>query len=257
MTVPSPSNKVALVTGGSAGIGRATAVAFARAGASVVVAGRRRAEGEQTVRLVEEAGSRGLFVPADVRHAAEVEKLVAACVEAFGGLDWAFNNAGIEGTAYVKTADYDEQAFREVIDVNLTGVFLSMKHEIPAMLARGGGAIVNMSSVAGLMGGVVGAAYHASKHGVVGLTKTAALDYAKAGIRVNAVCPAVITTDMARRLFLQDRELAKEIMAAHPIGRVGTVEEVANAVVWLCSDQASFITGDTLRIDGGMLAGVG
>jgi NAD(P)-dependent dehydrogenase (short-subunit alcohol dehydrogenase family) len=257
MTVPSPSTKVALVTGGSAGIGRAAAVAFARAGARVVVAGRRRAEGEQTVRLVEQAGSQGLFVPADVRHAGEVSGLVAACVEAFGGLDWAFNNAGIEGTAYVKTADYDEQAFREVIDVNLTGVFLSMKYEIPAMLARGGGAIVNMSSVAGLMGGVVGAAYHASKHGVVGLTKTAALDYAKAGIRVNAVCPAVITTDMAKRLFLQDRELAKEIMAAHPIGRVGTVEEVANAVAWLCSDQASFITGDTLRIDGGMLAGVG
>lgn len=253
----SDASKVALVTGGSAGIGRAAAVAFARAGARVVVAGRRRAEGEETVRLVEQAGSQGLFVPADVRHGAEVARLVTACVEAFGGLDWAFNNAGIEGTAYVKTADYDEQAFREVIDVNLTGVFLSMKHEIPAMLARGGGAIVNMSSVAGLMGGVVGAAYHASKHGVVGLTKTAALDYAKAGIRVNAVCPAVITTDMARRLFLQDRELAKEIMAAHPIGRVGTVEEVANAVVWLCSDQASFITGDTLRIDGGMLAGVG
>lgn len=250
------SSKVALVTGGSSGIGRAAAVAFARAGARVVVAARRRAEGEATVRMVEEAGSRGLFVPADVRHAAEVQKLVGACVEAFGGLDWAFNNAGIEGQAYVKTADYPEDVFREVIDVNLTGVFLSMKYEIPAMLARGGGAIVNMSSVAGLMGGVVGAAYHASKHGVVGLTKTAALDYARDGIRVNAVCPAVITTDMAKRLFLQDRELAKEIMAAHPVGRVGTVDEVAGAVVWLCSSQATFITGETLRIDGGMLAGV-
>jgi NAD(P)-dependent dehydrogenase (short-subunit alcohol dehydrogenase family) len=254
MTETSP--KVALVTGGSSGIGRAAAVAFARADARVVVAARRRAEGEETVRLVEEAGGRGLFVPADVRHAAEVRELVAACVEAFGGLDWAFNNAGIEGTAYVKTADYDEATFREVIDVNLTGTFLSMKYEIPALLARGGGAIVNMSSVAGLMGGIVGAAYHASKHGVVGLTKTAALDYAKEGIRVNAVCPGVITTDMARRAFLRDRELAKEMMAAHPIGRVGTVEEVASAVVWLCSSQASFITGETLRIDGGMLAGV-
>jgi NAD(P)-dependent dehydrogenase (short-subunit alcohol dehydrogenase family) len=140
--------------------------------------------------------------------------------------------------------------------VNLTGVFLSMKYEIPAMLARGGGAIVNMSSVAGLMGGVVGAAYHASKHGVVGLTKTAALDYAQDGIRVNAVCPAVITTDMAKRLFYQDPGIAREIVAAHPIGRVGNVDEVANAVVWLCSGQASFITGETLRIDGGMLAGV-
>ncbi|MEQ1800974.1 MAG: SDR family oxidoreductase [Gammaproteobacteria bacterium] len=248
--------KVALVTGGSSGIGRATAVAFARAGARVVVAARRREEGEETVRLVEAAGSSGMFVPADVRHSGELRGLVAACVDACGGLDYAFNNAGIEGTAYVKTADYDEETFRQVIDVNLTGVFLSMKYEIPAMLARGGGAIVNMSSVAGLMGGAVGAAYHASKHGVVGLTKTAALDYAKAGIRVNAVCPAVITTDMAKRLFYQDPEIAKGIAAAHPIGRIGTVDEVANAVVWLCSDQASFITGETLRIDGGMLAGV-
>ncbi len=256
MNTPALSNKVALVTGGSSGIGRAAALAFARAGARVVVAARRRTEGEATVRLVEEAGSSGLFVPADVRHASEVSSLVVACVEAFGGLDCAFNNAGIEGTAYVKTADYDEATFREVVDVNLTGVFLSMKYEIPALLARGGGAIVNMSSVAGLMGGVVGAAYHASKHGVVGLTKTAALDYAKDGIRVNAVCPAVITTDMARRLFFQDREVSRQIMAAHPVGRVGTVDEVANAVVWLCSDQASFITGETLRIDGGMLAGV-
>ncbi|MBL8201497.1 MAG: SDR family oxidoreductase [Chromatiales bacterium] len=251
-----PSEKVALITGGSSGIGRATAVAFAKTGARVVVAARRRAEGEETVRLVEAAGSTGLFVPADVRLAAELRALVAACVEAYGGLDYAFNNAGIEGTGYVKTADYDEETFRQVIDVNLTGVFLSMKYEIPALLARGGGAIVNMSSVAGLMGGAVGAAYHASKHGVVGLTKTAALDYAKAGIRVNAVCPAVITTDMAKRLFYQDPGIAKEIVAAHPIGRIGTVDEVADAVVWLCSDQASFITGETLRIDGGMLAGL-
>jgi NAD(P)-dependent dehydrogenase (short-subunit alcohol dehydrogenase family) len=248
--------KVALITGGSSGIGRAAAIAFARSGARVVVAARRRTEGEETVRLVEAAGSHGLFVPADVRHSSELRALVAACAEAFGGLDYAFNNAGIEGTAYVKTADYDEETFRQVIDVNLTGVFLSMKHEIPALLARGGGAIVNMSSVAGLMGGAIGAAYHASKHGVIGLTKTAALDYAKAGIRVNAVCPAVITTDMAKRLFYRDPGTAGEIAAMHPIGRLGTVEEVANAVVWLCSDQASFITGETLRIDGGMLAGL-
>jgi NAD(P)-dependent dehydrogenase (short-subunit alcohol dehydrogenase family) len=250
------SAKVVLITGGSSGIGRAAAVAFAKAGARVVVAARRRGEGEETVRLVEAAGSTGMFVPADVRHASELSALVAACVETYGGLDYAFNNAGIEGTAYVKTADYDEETFRQVIDVNLTGVFLSMKYEIPALLARGGGAIVNMSSVAGLIGGPVGPAYHASKHGVVGLTKTAALDYAKAGIRINAVCPAVIATDMAERAFFQNPEIGKEMMAAHPIGRIGTVEEVANAVVWLCSDQASFITGETLRIDGGMLAGL-
>ena len=252
----STSTKVALITGGSSGIGRAAAVAFAKTGARVVVAARRRTEGETTLRLVEAAGSEGIFVPADVRHAAEVRAMVQACVEAYGGLDYAFNNAGIEGSAFVKTADYDEETFRQVIDVNLTGVFLSMKYEIPALLARGGGAIVNMSSVAGLIGGVVGAAYHASKHGVIGLTKTAALDYAKDGIRVNAVCPAVITTDMASRLFYQDPEVAKQIVAMHPMGRVGTVDEVANAVVWLCSDQSGFITGETLRIDGGMLAGV-
>ena len=252
----SRSTKVALITGGSAGIGRAAAGAFAKSGARVVVAARRRTEGEATLRLVEAAGSEGIFVPADVRHAAEVRAMVQACVEAYGGLDYAFNNAGIEGSAFVKTADYDEETFRQVIDVNLTGVFLSMKYEIPALLARGGGAIVNMSSVAGLIGGVVGAAYHASKHGVIGLTKTAALDYAKDGIRVNAVCPAVITTDMASRLFYQDPEVAKQIVAMHPMGRVGTVDEVANAVVWLCSDQSGFITGETLRIDGGMLAGV-
>ncbi len=251
------SSKVVLITGGSSGIGRATAVAFARSGARVVIAARRRDEGEETLRLVEAAGSEGQFVPADVRHASEVRAMVEACVEAYGGLDYAFNNAGIEGTGYVKTADYDEETFRQVIDVNLTGVFLSMKYEIPAMLARGGGAIVNMSSVAGLIGGMVGAAYHASKHGVIGLTKTAALDYAKDRIRINAVCPAVIKTAMAARLFNEDPKVADQIVAMHPVGRFGTVDEVANAVVWLCSDQASFITGETLRIDGGMLAGVG
>lgn len=251
------TGKVALITGGSSGIGRAAAVAFARTGARVVVAARRRTEGEETLRLVEAAGSEGIFVPVDVRHGEEVRKLVAATVEAYGGLDYAFNNAGIEGTAFVKTADYDEETFRQVIDVNLTGVFLAMKYEIPALLARGGGAIVNMSSVAGLIGGVIGAGYHASKHGVIGLTKTAALDYATDGIRVNAVCPGVITTEMAGRLFDEDPEVSRRIVALHPMGRVGTVEEVADAVVWLCSAQAGFITGEALRIDGGMLAGAG
>jgi len=248
--------KVALVTGGSSGIGRATAVAYARQGASVVVAARRRNEGERTVELIEAAGGRGLFVPTDVSSAAEVRALVDACVEHFGGLDCAFNNAGIEGTGFTKTADYDEETWRRVIDVNLTGVFLCLKYELPALLARGGGAIVNMSSVAGLVGGMVGSAYHASKHGVIGLTKTAALEYAKQGIRINAVCPAVIVTDMADRLFYQDPEVAKRIGAMHPVGRVGTVEEVAGAVVWLCSGAADFVTGEALRIDGGLLAGV-
>ncbi|MEZ5565949.1 MAG: SDR family oxidoreductase [Gammaproteobacteria bacterium] len=247
---------VALITGGSSGIGRAAALAFAAAGSQVVITARRRQEGEETVQLVEAAGGQCIFVPADVRHAKEVQAVVSTCIEVFGGLDYAFNNAGIEGTAFVKTADVPEDTFREVIDVNLTGTFLTMKYEIPAMLARGGGAIVNMSSVAGLVGGVIGAAYHASKHGVIGLTKTAALDYAKAGIRINAVCPGVVTTDMSRRMYYQDREASKQISGMHPMGRIGSVEEVAQAVVWLCSPQASFVTGETLRIDGGLLAGL-
>ncbi len=249
-------SRVVMVTGGTSGIGRATAVAFGRAGAQVAVASRRRPEGEETVRLVKAAGGDAIFLPMDVTDSEQVRSTVASCIEAFGGLDCAFNNAGIEGTAWVKTADYDERMFRKVIDVNLTGVFLSMKHEIPALLARGGGAIVNMSSVAGLTGGPVGPAYHASKHGVIGLTKTAALDYARKGIRVNAVCPAVIQTDMGMRLFQQDPEISSRITEMHPLGRIGTPEEVAAAVLWLCSDESSFVTGEALRIDGGMLAGV-
>jgi NAD(P)-dependent dehydrogenase (short-subunit alcohol dehydrogenase family) len=249
-------SRVALITGGTSGIGRAAAVAFGKAGARVAVASRRRREGEETVRLVEAAGGEAIYVPLDVTKSAEVRAAVGTCVETFGGLDYAFNNAGIEGTGWVKTADYDEDVFEQVIKVNLTGVFLCMKYEIPALLARGGGAIVNMSSVAGLVGGVVGPAYHASKHGVIGLTKTAALDYARQGIRVNAVCPAVIETDMGRRLFGRDQENAERVAGMHPVGRVGTPDEVAAAVLWLCSQESSFITGEALRIDGGLLAGV-
>ena len=250
------ASRAVLVTGGTSGIGRATAVAFGREGARVAVASRRRRQGEETVRLVEAAGGEAIFLPLDVADSAQVRATVAACVAAFGGLDYAFNNAGIEGAGWVKTADYDETVFRQVIDVNLTGVFLCMKYQIPAMLARGGGAIVNMSSVAGLIGGSVGAAYHASKHAVIGLTKTAALDYARKNIRVNAVCPAVIETDMGKRLFHRDEEMAQYIANLHPVGRIGAPDEVAAAVLWLCSPEASFITGEALRIDGGMLAGV-
>lgn len=247
--------KTIFITGGNDGIGLATARVFAELGANVSIMGRRAASNDAARADLESRGVRCIAVTGSVAVEADIQRALDQTIEAFGRLDYAFNNAGIEGTAFVKTADYDEETFRQVIDVNLTGVFLSMKYEIPALLARGGGAIVNMSSVAGLMGGPVGAAYHASKHGVVGLTRTAALEYATAGIRVNAVCPGVITTDMASRLFYQDPEVAKGILAMHPMGRVGTVDEVANAVVWLCSDQASFITGEELRIDGGMLAG--
>ena len=246
-------SKVALVTGGSSGIGRATAFAFAKARANVVVAARRVSEGEETVDLIRQAGGEAQFVQADVSVREDVERLVEYCVQTCGGLDYACNNAGIEGTPYVPTVEYDEDVWDRVMAVNLKGVWLCMKYQIPEMLKRGGGAIVNMSSVAGLKGGGIGSAYYASKHGVIGLTKAAAYEYAAEGIRINAVCPAVINTDMAERAFFHDKEMTERIIAKHPIGRVGTSEEVASAVVWLCSDGASFVTGHALPVDGGLL----
>ncbi|HEY2934060.1 MAG TPA: SDR family oxidoreductase [Acidobacteriota bacterium] len=245
--------KVALVTGGSTGIGRAGALAFARKGARVVVAARRGREGEETIALIRDSGGEAIFVQADVARASEVRDMVAKAASTYGRLDFAFNNAGIEGTAFVPTADYTEETWDQVISINLTGVWLSMKYEIPHILKQKG-AIVNMSSVAGLIGGPIGAGYHASKHGVVGLTRTAAIEYAAQGLRVNAVCPAVIITPMAERLFTDDPEAKQRVTALHPLGRVGRPEEVADAVVWLCSEHASFITGHALPIDGGMVA---
>lgn len=246
--------RIAVVTGGSSGLGRAAALAFGREGAKVVVSARRTAEGEETAALVRQAGGEAIFVKADMSKKADIEALIQKAVEAYGRLDFAFNNAGLEGIGFVPTADYPEEVWDEVINVNLKGVWLCMKYEIPHMLKQKGSAIVNMSSVAGLVGGPVGAAYHASKHGVVGLTKAAALEYATQGLRVNAVAPAVIRTDMAERLFLQDPQIETQVTAMHPMGRVGTAEEVAAAVVWLCSEAASFITGHALPIDGGFLA---
>jgi NAD(P)-dependent dehydrogenase (short-subunit alcohol dehydrogenase family) len=246
-------SKIALVTGGSSGIGRATALAFAKAGANVVVAARRIPDGEVTVDLVRQAGGEAQFVQADVSVREDVERLVDFCVQSCGGLDFACNNAGIEGTPYVPAAQYEEDVWDRVMAVNLKGVWLCMKSQIPEMLKRGGGAIVNMSSVAGLKGGRIGVAYYASKHGVIGLTKAAALEYATEGIRINAVCPAVIKTEMAERSFFHDKELTESVLARHPVGRFGTPEEVASAVVWLCSDSASFVTGHALPVDGGLL----
>jgi NAD(P)-dependent dehydrogenase (short-subunit alcohol dehydrogenase family) len=246
--------KIAIVTGGTSGIGRETAVLFARAGAKVVVAGRRESEGAETIALVRAAGGDGLFVKTDVSRAAEVQALVQKTVEKFGRLDVAFNNAGIEGN-WKPITEQSEEEWDSVIDINLKGVWLCLKYEIQQIQKQGGGgAIVNMSSVAGLMGSAGAATYSASKHGVIGLTKSAALENASGGIRVNAVCPAVIETAMGDRLF-GEPEIQKRVLRFHPIGRFGTSMEVAESVLWMCSEKASFMTGQTLVLDGGFLAG--
>jgi len=247
------TGKVAIVTGGSAGIGRATAVAFAREGAKVVVASRRIKEGEETVHLIREAGSDGFFIKTDVAKAAEVKTMVEKTVATYGRLDYAFNNAGVIEPKPGPLVEQTEETFAHVIDINVKGVWLSMKYEIPEMLKHGGGAIVNMSSVAGVIAFPGLGIYIASKHAVIGLTKTAALEYSKLGVRVNAVNPGAIETDMLAHVA-NDPEAKAQMGAMHPIGRIGTAEEVANAVVWLCSDKASFVTGHSLLVDGGLTA---
>jgi NAD(P)-dependent dehydrogenase (short-subunit alcohol dehydrogenase family) len=245
--------RVVLVTGASSGIGRVTAVAFGREGATVVVSGRRREQLDQTLALVREMGGDGLAVTGDCSKAADVRRMVDAAVTTYGRLDCAFNNAGIEGgKPFVPTADYSEEIWDEVIAVNLTGVFLCLKYEIQQMLKQERGAIVNMSSVAGLIGTRVGIGYGASKHGVIGATRAAAVEYAKNNIRVNAVCPGVVRTEMTERAFFHDADLVAAMTARHPMGRLGTAEEVAEAVLWLCSDGSSFTTGHALPIDGGL-----
>src|SRR5919202_336236 len=237
--------KVALVTGAGSGIGRASACAFAAEGARVVVADVDAASGAETVRQIEGAGGEALFVQADVTRAADVEALVDRAVATYGRLDCAHNNAGIYG-ALAPIADYPEDVWDQVIAVNLKGVWLCLKYEVAVMLEQGSGAIVNSASVAGLVGAGRGAsAYFASKHGVVGLTK---------GIRVNAVCPGVIPTPLADRAFGTGPEVEAGLRARHPMNRMGTVEEVAEAVIYLCSDAAGFITGHALAIDGGWSA---
>jgi NAD(P)-dependent dehydrogenase (short-subunit alcohol dehydrogenase family) len=246
--------KVGLVTGGTSGIGRDTAVLFAKSGVKVVVAGRREAEGKETVELVHAAGGDGLFVKTDVTKAAEVEALIHTTVERFGRLDLAFNNAGTEGV-WVPIIKQSEEEWDRTININLKGVWLCLKYEIKQMLKQGGGgAIVNMASITGLVGSASAAAYSASKHGVVGLTKSAALETARVGIRINAVCAGAIETSMSERLFGAPN-VHKYVLSCHPIGRFGRPSEVAEAVVWLCSDRASFMTGQCLVLDGGFLAG--
>jgi len=245
--------KAALVTGGASGIGRATALTFAREGAKLVIADINEEGGQQTVHMITEHGGEAIFVRTDVSQAVEVQALISTAVETYGRLDCAHNNAGITGAGGGLIAAYPEDTWHQVIAVNLTGVWLCMKFELAQMLHQGGGAIINTASGAGLVGNRGNSAYAASKHGVVGLTKTAALEYAQQGIRVNCVCPGWVQTPLAAR-SLSDPERRAQIIARHPIGRVGTPEEVAEAVVWLCSDAASFVTGHAMSVDGGYVA---
>ena len=245
--------KVALITGAGSGIGRASALAFAREGAKVAVADIVVEGGEETVRLVKEAGGEAFFIKVDVANAADVEAMVNTVVGTYGRIDCAYNNAGVEGRL-ASTDEYPEDVFDKVIGINLTGVWLCMKYELPHMLKQGSGAIVNTASGAGLIGVAGMSAYVASKHGVVGLTKTAALEYAKSGIRVNAVCPGLIQTPMVERITADQPQLGEALVAAEPVGRTGRPEEIAESVVWMCSDAASFVTGHAMAVDGGFVA---
>jgi NAD(P)-dependent dehydrogenase (short-subunit alcohol dehydrogenase family) len=245
------NQKVAIVTGGSSGIGRATAVALAKEGVKVTVAARRAKEGEETVRLVKEAGSEGIFMKTDVANEDDVRSLVDKTVKTYGRLDYAFNNAGTEETM-TSLVDQTSDVFDQIMNVNVKGVWLCMKYEIPQMIRTEGGAIVNMSSVAGVMGFPQMPIYVASKHAVLGLTKSAALEYAKSGIRINAVAPGGVETDMLERLGEDKNQILETLKSMHPIGRIGDPEEIANAVVWLLSDKASFVLGHTLLLDGGV-----
>ena len=248
--------KVAIVTGGSSGIGRATAIALAKEGAKIVVAARRSKEGNETVQLVKETGSDGIFVNTDVANEASVKSLIEKTIDSYHRLDYAFNNAGIEQTM-APIAEQTVEEFDQIMNVNVRGVWLSMKYEIPEMIKNGvgvGGAIVNNSSVAGIMGFPQMAIYIASKHAVLGLTKSAALEYAKSGIRINAIAPGGVITEMANRVNEDNPQFLETLTSMHPVGRLANPEEIANAVVWLLSGKASFVIGHTLLVDGGVVS---
>lgn len=245
--------KVALVTGGGSGIGRATALKFAALGAKVVVADINEASAQATVREIADLGGEAAATAVDVADGTAVKAMVDFAVEQFGQLDCAFNNAGIEGEGG-SVVDCTEENWARTIAIDLTGVWLCMKHEIPAMLATGGGTIVNTSSVAGLSGTPGLPAYGAAKHGVVGLTKGAAKEFAGRGIRINAVCPGVIETPMVDRLGANMGGTKEAFDKLHPIGRLGQPEEIAEAVIWLCSPSSSFVTGHAMALDGGLLS---
>jgi NAD(P)-dependent dehydrogenase (short-subunit alcohol dehydrogenase family) len=243
------TGKVALITGGTSGIGRATAIGFAERGANVVVAGRREAEGAESLALIQKTGGNGLFVRADVTVESEIASLVARTLEHFGRLDFAFNNAGVggEGQGGISAT---EEIYDRIMNINVRGVFFCMKHQIPAMLPSGGGAIVNNASVLGLRPRAGSPIYSASKAAVIALSKSVALEFAPKGVRVNAVCAAIIETDMTARMRSDD-ETHRYLLERHPVGRFGKSEEVAAAVLYLCSPEAAFITGAALPIDGG------
>src|SRR5438046_4057329 len=246
------AGKVVLITGGTSGIGKSTAIAFARAGAKVVLTGRREKEGAQVVAEIKKLGGDAAFVGADVSKDADVKKMVDFTVDKFGRLDVAFNNAGVEWKGPLNHAT--EAEYRRIFDINVWGVLNSMRHEIPVMLKNGGGAIVNNSSVAGHVGLAGASIYMASKHAVEGLTKSIALEFAKQSIRVNAVAPGVIATDMLDRFAGKEGEMRDSLTSIIPVGRIGAGEEIAAAVLYLCSDDAKFTTGTSLVVDGGYLA---
>ena len=246
-------DSVAIVTGASSGIGRAAARRFAEEGARVVAADVDAEGGSETAEAIRDAGGEATFVGTDVSDRADVEAMVEAAVDRYGGLDFAFNNAGIEGRND-SLADQADDNWERVIDVNLKGVFLGLQAEIPAMLDDGGGVIVNTSSIAGVVGFQGVSPYVASKHGVIGLTKTAALEYGREGVRVNAISPGVIETPMVERAAAANPEMIEAVSEATPMGRVGDPEEIGDAAVWLCSDDASFVTGETLVVDGGYVS---
>jgi len=245
------TGKVAFVTGAASGIGRAAALAFARQGAGVIAADVSEEANQETARLIQKEGARAIAVRCDVTRTENVKAALAKAVEVFGRLDFAFNNAGVEPKKLAATAELEEEEWNRIIDINLLGVFLCMKHEIPLILKQGGGAIVNTSSGAGVIGIKGSPAYTAAKHGVIGLTRAAALDYAAQNIRVNAVCPGYIDTPMMSRYTGDTPQGRAKVIAEEPVGRMGKPEEIAAAVMWLCSDAAAFMVGHAMVIDGG------
>ncbi|HCL57528.1 MAG TPA: short-chain dehydrogenase [Spirochaetia bacterium] len=249
------NGKTALVTGGASGIGKETVILFSEKGANVVIADMDEKNGKCLEKEIKAAGGKAVFIKTDVTKSSDLENMVQMIKKEFGKLDFAFNNAGIESSFSGLSADYPEEMWMKVIDVNLNGVWRSMKAEIPFMLENGGGVVVNNASVLGHVGFKTASPYSASKHAVIGLTQTAAIEYAEKGIRINAVCPGFIETPMLSRMGMEKNEkMKKYITSLHPMNRLGKAKEIAQAVIWLCREESSFMTGSSLVIDGGYLA---